>query len=127
MNAAWHGADQPVALLSGCGSEVTCIAGFCALLYALFTHDWTARHSSSSSLLMTPPSLGLITDKDESEDRDEVKSVTGWCQRSSLSQNFGDDCELQETAWRPAFLHLYKQHWGGAASVCRLLTHADNK
>lgn len=66
------------------------------LLYSLFTYDCTARHSSNIILKFADDTtvLGLITNNDESAYREEVKSLTGWCQENNLSLNVSKTKEM---------------------------------
>ncbi|KAK7877923.1 hypothetical protein WMY93_031452 [Mugilogobius chulae] len=66
------------------------------LLYSLFTYDCTARHSSNTILKFADDTtiLGLITNNDESAYRDEVKSLTSWCQENNLSLNVSKTKEM---------------------------------
>ncbi len=92
------------------------------LLYSLYTHDCTATHSSNVivkfaddttvidryiSLLIIPcmivyvtnnkepwTLIGLITDNDETAYREEVSTLTKWCQENHLSLNINKTKEL---------------------------------
>ena len=59
------------------------------LLYSLFTHDCTARHDSNTIIKFADDTtvVGLITDKDETAYREEVRDLTVWCKDNNLSLN----------------------------------------
>jgi hypothetical protein len=59
------------------------------LLYSLFTHDCTARHDSNTIITFADDTtvVGLITDNDETADREEVRDLTVWCKDNNLSLN----------------------------------------
>ena len=58
-------------------------------LYALFTHDYTARHDSNTIIKFAddPTVVGLITDNNETAYREEVRDLAVWCQDINLSLN----------------------------------------
>ena len=59
------------------------------LLYSLFTHDCTTREDSNTLIKFTDDTtvVGLITDKDETAYREEVRDLAVWCQDNNLSLN----------------------------------------
>ncbi|KAJ8357469.1 hypothetical protein SKAU_G00202630 [Synaphobranchus kaupii] len=59
------------------------------LLYALFTHDFVATHSSNAILKFADDTtiLGLISNNDETAYREEVSVLATWCQDNNLSLN----------------------------------------
>ncbi len=55
------------------------------LLYSLYTHDCTATHSSNVIVKLADDTtvIGLITDNDETAYREEVSTLTKWCQENT--------------------------------------------
>ncbi len=66
------------------------------LLYSLYTHDCTATHSSNVIVKFDDNTkvIGLITDNDETAYREEVSTLTKWCQENHLSLNTDKTKEL---------------------------------
>ncbi len=66
------------------------------LLYSLYTHDCTATHSSNVIVKFANDTtvIGLITDNDETAYREEVSTLTKWCQENHLSLNIDKTKEL---------------------------------
>ncbi len=66
------------------------------LLYSLYTHDCTATHSSNVIIKFADDTtvIGLITDNDEMAYREEVSTLTKWCQENHLSLNIDKTKEL---------------------------------
>ncbi len=66
------------------------------LLYSLYTHDCTATHSSNVIVKFADDTtvIGLITDNDEMAYREEVSTLTKWCQENHLSLNIDKTKEL---------------------------------
>lgn len=66
------------------------------LLYSLFTHDCSNKHNSNLILKFADDTtiIGLITNNDESAYRDEVTSLTSWCQENNLSLNVSKTKEM---------------------------------
>ncbi len=66
------------------------------LLYSLYTHDCTAKYSSNVSVKFADDTMviGLITDNDETGYREEVSTLTKWCQENHLSLNIDKTKEL---------------------------------
>ncbi len=66
------------------------------LLYSLYTHDCTATHSSNVIVKFADDTtvIGLITDNDETAYREEVSTLTKWCQENHLSLNINKTKEL---------------------------------
>src|SRR4029434_1880392 len=60
-----------------------------AIWFSLFTHDCAATHSSNLIVKFADDTtiVGLITDSDESTYREEVDTLTTWCQDNNLSLN----------------------------------------
>jgi hypothetical protein len=58
-------------------------------LYSLFTHDSVAKHTSNSitKFADNTTEVGLITNKDETAYRQEVRALGVWCQDHNLSLN----------------------------------------
>ncbi len=59
------------------------------LLYSLYTHECTATHSSNVIVKFADDTtvIDLITDNDEMAYREEVSTLTKWCQENHLSLN----------------------------------------
>ncbi len=59
------------------------------LLYSLYTHDCAATHSSNVIVKFANDTtvIGLITNNDETAYREEVITLTKWCQENHLSLN----------------------------------------
>jgi hypothetical protein len=57
------------------------------LLYALFTHDCVATHTSNSIIKFADDTTvgGLITNNDETAYREEVRALLEWCQENNLN------------------------------------------
>ncbi len=66
------------------------------LLYSLYTHDCTAAHSSNVIVKFADDTtvIGLITDNDETAYREEVSTLTKWCQENHLLLNIDKTKEL---------------------------------
>ncbi len=66
------------------------------LLYSLYTHDCTATHSSNVIVKFADDTTvtGLITDKYDMAYREEVITLTKWCQENHLSLNIDKTKEL---------------------------------
>ncbi len=66
------------------------------LLYSLYTHDCRATHSSNVIVKFADDTkvIGLITDNDETAYREEVSTLTKWCQENHLSLNIDKTKEL---------------------------------
>ncbi len=66
------------------------------LLYSLYTHDCTATHSPNVIVKFADDTtvIGLITDNDETAYREEVSTLTKWCQENHLSLNIDKTKEL---------------------------------
>ena len=58
-------------------------------LYSMYTHDCMASHSSNSIMKFADDMtvVGLITNSDEAAYREEVGTLTAWCQVNNLSLN----------------------------------------
>ncbi len=66
------------------------------LLYSLYTHDCTATHSSNVIVKFANDTtvIGLITNNNETAYREEVSTLTKWCQENHLSLNIDKTKEL---------------------------------
>ncbi len=81
-------------LVLNTGASQGCILR--ALLYSLYTHDCTATHSSNIIVKFADDTavIGLITDNDEMAYREELSTLTKWCQENHLSLNIDKTKEL---------------------------------
>ncbi len=77
------------------------------LLYSLYTHDCTATHSSNVIVKLADDTtvIGLITDNDEMAYREEVSTLTKWCQVNHLSLNIDKTKELVVDFRRQSRVH----------------------
>ena len=59
------------------------------MLYYLFTHDCLFCHVRTKILKFTDDTtvIGLITNSDESEYRDQVNKLISWCNDNNLELN----------------------------------------
>ena len=66
------------------------------LLYSLFTQHCVVTHSSNTIVKFADDTtaIGLITDCDETEYREEVRTLTSWCQDNNLHLNVSKTKEL---------------------------------
>ncbi len=81
-------------LILNTGAPQGCVLS--SLLYSLYTHDCTATHSSNVIIKFADDTtvIGLITDNDETAYREEVSTLTKWCQVHHLSLNIDKTKEL---------------------------------
>ncbi|KAI2666723.1 putative RNA-directed DNA polymerase from transposon BS [Labeo rohita] len=76
------------------GAPQGCILSL--LLYSLYKHDCAATHSSNIIIKFADDTTvkGLITDSDEMAYREELSTLTKWCQENHLSLNIDKTKEL---------------------------------
>lgn len=73
------GSHTSSSLILNTGTPQGCVLS--PLLYSLFMHDCTAKHSSNIILKFADDTaiLDLITDNNEMAYREEVKALNSWC------------------------------------------------
>ena len=66
------------------------------VLFSLFSHDCMAKHDSNTTLRFADDTtvVGLITDNDETDYREEVRDLAVWCQDNNLFLNVRKTKEL---------------------------------
>ncbi len=92
-------------LILNTGAPQNCVLS--PLLYSLYTHDCTATHSSNVIVKFADDTtvIGLITDNDEMAYREEVSTLTKWCQENHLSLNIDKTKELVVDFRRQSRVH----------------------
>ncbi len=104
-------------LILNTGAPQGCVLS--PLPYSLYTHDCTATHSSNVIVKFADDTtvIGLITDNDETAYREEVSTLTKWCQEepplTQHRQDQGAGGGLQETEQR-THTHHHRQDTCGA-------------
>ncbi len=93
------GRSQVVKIGNNTSSPLTLNTGApqgCVLSPLLYSHDCTATHSSNVIVKFADDTtvIGLITDNDETAYREEVSTLTKWCQENHLSLNIDKTKEL---------------------------------
>ena len=66
------------------------------LLYSLFPHDCVAKHDSNTIIKFADDTtvVGLITNNDDTANREEVRELAVWCKDNDLSLNVSKTKEL---------------------------------
>ncbi len=80
------GNNTSSSLILNTGAPQGCVLS--PLLYSLYTHDCTATHSSNVIVKFADDTtvIGLITDNDETAYREEVSTLTKWCQPLNIDK-----------------------------------------
>ncbi len=101
-------------LILNTGAPQGCVLS--PLLYSLYIHDCTATHSSNVIVKFTDDTtvISLITDNDEMAYREEVSTLTKWCQENHLSLNIDKTKELVVDYRRQSREHTPITHTCGA-------------
>ncbi len=111
------GNNTSSSLILNTGAPQGCVLS--PLLYSLYTHDCTATHSSNVIVKFADDTtvIGLITDNDETAYREEVSTLTKWCQENHLSLNIDKTKELvvdYRRQSRETHTHHHRQDTCGA-------------
>ena len=86
--------NTSTSLILNIGATQGCVLS--PLLYSLFTHDCVATHAYNSIIKFADDTIlvGLITNNDETDYREEVRALGEWCQENNFSLNFNKTKEL---------------------------------
>ena len=80
------GNNTSTSLILNTGAPQGCVLS--PLLYSLFTHDCMATHANSIIKFADETTVvGLITNNDETDYREEVRALAEWCQENNLTLN----------------------------------------
>ncbi|KAF7647074.1 hypothetical protein LDENG_00177750, partial [Lucifuga dentata] len=90
------------------------------ILYSLYTHDCIPTHPSNAIIKFADDTtvVGLISNGDETADRDKVCKLAAWCSDNNLSLNIKKARELITDFWRHREVHhpqtLTEKKWRGS-------------